>query len=108
MISKKPHLLAMREQLAAGQAHLLDVREPNEWQTGHLADATLVPLSTLQGGQRPAALADVKAGAKIYLHCRSGRRVQTAAPLLRQHGFDDVTPLDEGFDELASLGFARG
>ena len=42
---------------------------------------------------------------KTYIHCRSGQRVQVAAPLLEEIGFSDVTALDEGFMELADEGF---
>ena len=40
----------------------------------------------------------------VYCHCRSGRRVLTAAPLLKKMGFD-IRPLKAGFDELRENGF---
>lgn len=91
----------VREEIEAGTAQLLDVREQNEWDMGHLSDAKLVPLSQLQHGIEPT---DFDQSKKTYLHCRSGQRVYAAAPILKAMGFEDVTPLDEGFEELVANG----
>lgn len=98
----KAHLEQMKEELDAGTAQLLDVREFNEWQEGHLKQALFAPLSNLEAGDEPD---DVDLELKTYLHCRSGRRVYMAAPLLEDLGISEVVPLDEGFDELVSEGF---
>ncbi len=98
----KAHLEQMKEELAAGTAQLLDVREFNEWQEGHLKQALFAPLSNLEAGDEPD---DVDLELKTYLHCRSGRRVRMAAPLLEDLGISEVIPLDEGFDELVTEGF---
>ena len=96
------HLDKIKEELAAGTAQLLDVREFNEWQAGHLKQAVFVPLSQLEGYQEPD---DAEMDVKTYIHCRSGQRVHRAAPLLEEMGFEEVIPLSEGFDELAANGF---
>ena len=62
-----------------------------------------VPLSELKAGA-PVSHDKTK---KTYLHCRSGKRVMTARPLLEGMGFTDVTDLREGFDALAKAGFER-
>lgn len=51
-----PYLLELREELAAGEAQLFDVREPNEYAVGALAQSCLVPLSDLQVRARAAGL----------------------------------------------------
>ena len=99
-----PHLKTMAEELDAGTAQLFDVREPNEWDVGHLQTALLVPLSELKAGNKPPH--DVNK--KTYLHCRSGKRVQSARPLLESMGFVDVIDLREGYDALVDAGFERG
>ena len=86
------------EEVTAGDAQLLDVREINEWEDGHLEISTLVPLSELQAGSEPNET--INRDKKTYLHCRSGQRVYLAQPLLEGMGFSNVTPLDEGFEEL--------
>ncbi|EDM28870.1 Hydroxyacylglutathione hydrolase [Lentisphaera araneosa HTCC2155] len=98
----KAHLEQMKEELAAGTAQLLDVREFNEWQEGHLKQALFAPLSNLEAGDEPD---DVDLELKTYLHCRSGQRVHMAAPLLEDLGINEVIPLDEGFVELVTEGF---
>ena len=47
-------LSTIRAELASGEAQLFDVREPEEAAAGQLKDASLVPLSALQEGTRPA------------------------------------------------------
>ena len=44
------HLQKMKDELEAGSAQLLDVREFNEWQEGHLKQALFAPLSELEAG----------------------------------------------------------
>jgi rhodanese-related sulfurtransferase len=92
----------MKDQLEDGEAQLFDVREQDEWDAGHLSQASLVPLSSLSEGLEPEGFDKNK---KVYLHCRSGKRVMTAAPLLENMGFSDVTPLNEGFEALMAEGF---
>ena len=92
----------IKDGLADGEVQLLDVREQDEWDAGHLAGATLVTLSGLRAGKCPAGLDKSK---PIYIHCRSGRRVLEAAPLLEKLGFAKVVPLGEGFEALMAEGF---
>ncbi|MCM8537110.1 MAG: rhodanese-like domain-containing protein [Lentisphaeraceae bacterium] len=96
------HLETLKKELAEGKAQLLDVREYNEWQQGHLKQAQLVPLSQLEGFQEPD---DAEMDVKTYIHCRSGQRVQMAKPILEEMGFDEVIALSEGFTDLAAAGF---
>lgn len=96
------HLELLKQELAAGSAQLLDVREYNEWQAGHLKQAQLVPLSQLEGYQEPD---DAEMDVKTYIHCRSGQRVQLAKPILEELGFEEVIALSEGFADLAAYGF---
>lgn len=97
----KDHLESMLEEIQAGNALLLDVRELDEWQAGHLELAQLVPLSDLQGGKKFG----LPKNKKLYLHCRSGMRSGTAKPLLEKQGFKTVISLGEGFKELTTEGF---
>jgi phage shock protein E len=95
----------IKDAIQEGSAQLLDVREEEEWDSGHLADATLVPLSLLRDGECPEEL---NRDLTTYIHCRSGRRVLEAAPLLKQIGFSNVVPLEEGFESLLAEGFRMG
>jgi rhodanese-related sulfurtransferase len=70
-----------------GGAVLLDVRTQEEWDEGHAAPATLLPLSDIEGGKLPEASKD----AKIFVTCRSGNRAGIAAEILRKAGYTHVT-----------------
>jgi len=64
----------------------LDVRTPAEYnsETGHLANALLIPVQELE--QRIAELAPYK-GKTIVAYCRTGNRSGRAASLLSKKGF---------------------
>ena len=61
--------------------HLLDVREDDEWQAGHIDGAQHIPLGQL--GQR---IGELPAGRTIVAVCRSGARSAAAVRGLRQMG----------------------
>lgn len=70
--------------VAAGQAVLVDVREPAEWaETGVAAPATLLPMSDFNGDQKLwKPFLEKNAGKQLILYCRSGNRSgQVAAKL---------------------------
>ncbi|MGL1902395.1 MAG: rhodanese-like domain-containing protein [Fibrobacterales bacterium] len=94
----------IKEEIADGTAQLVDVREQEEWDAGHVAGALFAPLTQLNQDVIPDSLDKTK---KLYLYCRSGARVQMAAPVLEEHGFEEVEPLAEGFVDLISLGFEQ-
>lgn len=98
-------LFDVKDELEEGLAQLLDVREQDEWDAGHLAEAKLVSLSQLESGVEPSGL---DKSLPTYLHCRSGQRVLRAAPLLEGMGFAKVVPLGEGFEALMAEGFTMG
>lgn len=95
----------VRENVEAGKALIIDVREMEEWEAGHLAIAKFVPLSMLR--ELPAGVTELDGIAKdkiLYVHCRSGRRCLTATPFLKAMGYD-VRPLPWGYDDLVEAGF---
>jgi len=67
---------------------LLDVRTPEEFRSGHLRDATLIPLGKLETNLNKLAPSKNK---KILVYCRSGNRSVAASRILEKHGF---TPLN--------------
>jgi phage shock protein E len=95
----------VKKALADGKAVLLDVREKDEWDAGHLKDAKLLPLSTLKGGAKAEDVAKVAPKEKIvYCHCGSGVRCLKAADELKKLGYD-VRPLKPGYKDLLKAGF---
>lgn len=97
----------VKQSVADGSAVIIDVRETSEWNEGHLADATLVPLSTLNDAAGlAAALKMLPRDKTIYVHCRSGGRVLQCAELLEGKGYD-IRPLRPGFDAMIKAGFKK-
>jgi rhodanese-related sulfurtransferase len=98
-------LPAVQRAVAAGEAVMIDVREPDEWAAGHIAGARLVPLSALERGVDPARLAQVLPKDKIiYCHCLVGGRCLVAADILARLGYE-VRPLKPGYPQLIEAGF---
>lgn len=85
------------EALLVSGAIVLDVREPAEFDAGHLPSAVNIPRGVLEFrvGDHPA-LTD--SAATILLYCKNGGRSTLAAHTLKQMGFDHVRMLTGGFD----------
>ena len=61
--------------------HLLDVREDDEWQAGHIDGAQHIPL-----GELGARLGELPSGKTVVAVCRTGMRSGYAVDGLRQTG----------------------
>ena len=90
------NLEQIRQDLKNEDAILLDVREQDEWDEGHLATARLVPLSALDEEDIPSDLPTDKI---IYTHCRKGGRAEVAANILKDKGYNAI-PLKYAFEDL--------
>ena len=98
-------LAAVQQAVTEGKAVLVDVREVEEWEAGHVAGARLVPLSVLEKGMNPQDLATVLPRDRIiYCHCLVGGRCLEAAAILAPLGYD-VRPLKTGYPALVKAGF---
>ncbi len=75
---------------------VLDVREPSEYQGGHVENAHSLPLPVL-----PKELITLDPAAKYYLYCQTGYRSIIAASMMKQQGFSQVKNVTGGFDEIA-------
>jgi sulfur-carrier protein adenylyltransferase/sulfurtransferase len=91
-----------REELAAGDAVLVDTREQNEWDEAHLEGATLVPPATV--ADRIADVAPDRSQ-RIVLYCRVGNRSARAADLLESElGYEDVASIAGGIEAWQQAG----
>ncbi|OGX61056.1 MAG: sulfurtransferase [Paenibacillus sp. RIFOXYA1_FULL_44_5] len=70
---------------------VVDVREPQEYQTGYIPGAKNVPLSQLS--QR---LDQLPKENQLYLYCRSGSRSKQAARILSKNGYTSLAHLQGG------------
>ncbi|MCA9943962.1 MAG: sulfate permease [Anaerolineales bacterium] len=75
----------------SAKPYVVDVREPREFNQGHIAEARLVPLPKI-------LMAEIKlpADKQIVLVCRSGRRSRRAAAALQHIGCMNVQILQGG------------
>ncbi|MDO9379887.1 MAG: rhodanese-like domain-containing protein [Nocardioidaceae bacterium] len=64
---------------------VLDVREDDEWASGHLEGAVHVPL-----GQLPGRLDEVPRDGQVLVYCKVGGRSAQATAYLQQAGVDAV------------------
>lgn len=69
-----------------GEAVLIDVRIPEEYQEGHIPGSINIPLQQME--QAETVVKDKNK--KLYVYCRSGSRSRQAAGILKEmgHGFD--------------------
>ena len=68
----------LRNALALG-ATLIDVREPHEYEAGHVAEAVLIPLATV-----PDRIETFRAAQPAYVICRNGVRSLRACEYLAE------------------------
>jgi len=78
-----------------GAVALVDVREPHEFEAGHVDGSELLPLSVFDPERLPR-------DKPIVLICRSGNRSMTALVRARAAGFKDIWHYKGGV-----LGWAR-
>jgi rhodanese-related sulfurtransferase len=88
-------------------AIVLDVREPHEWDEGHIPGAVLVPLGQLDlvadpSGPRPNADLTERTSKLIVAQCATGKRSILAADLLQRLGYENVVSMKAGI-----MGWAR-
>lgn len=84
---------AFAEQLKASKPNMLiDVREPHEFKSGHIAGAVNIPLSQL--GSRMNEISKDKA---LFLYCQSGMRSKQAASQCIRQGHTNVHHLQGGY-----------
>src|SRR5690606_17411775 len=74
---------------------LLDVRQPNEFETAAIQGAMLIPLGEL--GSRLSELEPYR-DRRIIVHCHHGVRSMRAVMGLRQNGFSGAQSLAGGID----------
>lgn len=76
---------------------VVDIRQRNEFTTGHVSDALHVELGALT--DNPDAVPDEP----VLLHCGHGERAMSAASLLERAGHRDLAVLAGGPDDLGRL-----
>lgn len=65
---------------------IIDVREPDEYDEGHIPGIPLIPMHTI-----PAVISEFDKDKEYIFVCRSGGRSQNVAKFFIENGFDKVT-----------------
>ena len=76
---------------SASDYRLLDVRQPSEYEQGHIPGAKLIPLAELQSNMNA-----VQSNRMTIVYCRSGNRSRSAVGMLNGAGIDDVYNMEGG------------
>ncbi|AKP47771.1 rhodanese-like domain-containing protein [Bacillus smithii] len=74
------------------KAQLIDVREPNEFEAGHILGARNIPLTQIK-----MRMKEIRPDKPVYLYCQSGLRSGRAAQYLYRHGYRQLYQLEGGF-----------
>ena len=67
---------------------ILDVREPDEYNSGHILNAVLLPVGTIT--EETAADVIPSKDSVVLVYCRSGNRSKTASDALVRLGYTNV------------------
>src|SRR5690625_290025 len=74
------------------KAQLIDVREPQEFERGHILGARNIPITQMK--QR---LVELRKDKPVYLYCQGTSRSSRAANLLNKNNYKDINILKGGF-----------
>lgn len=85
-----------RSATAEAPVMLIDVREPFEYEIGHIEGAHLIPLGTIAD-----AVATLPQDRPLILYCHLGMRSLRAAQFLRQQGYPLAASVSGGIDAWA-------
>lgn len=70
---------------------VLDVREVNEYEAGHIPGVTLIPM-----GEVANRLNEIPKDQPVIVTCRSGNRSGQVADYLRQNGYSNIHNMEGG------------
>jgi rhodanese-related sulfurtransferase len=88
----------LAELLSTQHVDLIDVREPSEWDTGHIPGARLVPLEQFRADPEQALVR----GVTTVFICAKGVRSLAAAKLAERFGYENLYNLEGGTKAYAT------
>jgi rhodanese-related sulfurtransferase len=96
-----PHDAAAR--LKSGEAVIIDVRDKDEWDEGHIPGATHLSRGTIEFDIEEKV---PDTNATIICHCGGGGRSALAAESLQKMGYKNVRSMAGGFKAWKAAGLA--
>ena len=80
----------------ANAAFILDVREPEEYAAGHLANSINIARGLL--GFKLAAMPEIEADSKVVIYCKTSGRSALAALTMKEMSYNNISSIEGGFD----------
>ena len=77
-----------KEMMDTEEVIILDVREQDEYDSGHIPGAVLLPVGTIDGDTAAAVIPEKDS--KVLVYCRSGNRSKTASSALAELGYTNI------------------
>ena len=77
-----------KEMMDSQEVIILDVREQDEYDSGHIPDAVLLPVGTIDETTAAEVIPDKDSTVLVY--CRSGNRSKTASAALAELGYTGI------------------
>ena len=77
-----------KEMMDAQEVIILDVREQDEYDSGHIPGAVLLPVGTID--DTTAAQVIPEKDSTVLVYCRSGNRSKTASAALADLGYTNI------------------
>jgi hydroxyacylglutathione hydrolase len=90
---------ALQPTIAQNGVLLLDVRTPAEYAAGHIPGSRNIPL-----GRLAAQLDTLPTGQSAIVYCQGASRSPIAASILKAHGWESVTEMNDGFEAWQAAG----
>jgi len=90
----------LRDEIRRGTVGVLDVREDNEWQSGHIENAVHIPFHQLT-----AHVDDVPRADTLAVVCGSGQRSSIATSILQAHGVSGLQNVEGGMSAWNGSGY---
>lgn len=81
----------LQEKMKRGKINIIDIREPDEYREGHIPNAILMPLSSLEN-----LIEGLDKEKEYHILCRTGRRVETSTKIFKDYGFKKIIKVKPG------------
>ncbi len=86
------------KRLIEAGAHVIDVRQPDEWYRGHISEATLVPLNGIYSFGKALKDLNIPEDEDVIFVCAMGNRSASASEIALLTGLKHVYNLANGMN----------